>query len=58
MFSNDPSIVFYILLLLMLSGGIVYLARQSPQKFILQLIIWAIIFLGVFGLIAFLTNLS
>jgi hypothetical protein len=40
----------------MLSGGIVFVAKQSPQRFILQLLIWVIIFLGVFGLIAFLTN--
>jgi len=56
LYSDYPSIVFYILLLLMLSGGIVYIARQGPQKFILQSLIWAIIFLGVFGLIAFFTN--
>ena len=52
----QDGIVFYILLLLMLSGGIVYIAKQSPKKFILQLLIWAIIFLGVFGLIALLRN--
>ena len=56
MYSDYPNIVFYILLLLMLSGGVVYVARQNPQKFILQLLMWAIIFLAVFGLMSFLTN--
>jgi len=42
----------------MLSGGIVYIARQSPQKFIAQLLIWAIIFVVVFGLLSFLTNIG
>ena len=53
MYSDYPSIVFYILLLLMLSSGIIYIAKQSPQRFVIQLLIWVIIFLGIFGLVAF-----
>lgn len=56
MYSDYPSIVFYILLLLMLSGGIIFIARQSPQKFVFQMAIWAGIFLVVFVIIGFFTN--
>ena len=58
MYSDYPSIVFYILLLLVLSSGIVYIAKQSPQKFILQIIVWAAIFIGIFVIITFITNAS
>ena len=53
MYSDYPSIVFYILLLLMLSGGIIFIARQSPQKFVFQMAIWVGIFLVVFVIIGF-----
>ena len=53
MYSDYPSIVFYIFLLLMLSGGIIFIARQSPQKFVFQMAIWAGIFLVVFVIIGF-----
>lgn len=56
MYSDYPSIVFYILLLLMLSGGIIFIARQSPQKFVFQMAIWAGIFLVVFVIIGFFTH--
>ncbi len=56
MYSDYPSIVFYILLLLMLSGGIIFIARQSPQKFVFQMVIWAGIFLVVFVIISFFTH--
>ena len=56
MYSDYPSIVFYILLLLMLSGGIIFVARQSPQKFVFQMVIWAAIFLVVFVIIGFFTH--
>ena len=49
MYSDYPSIVFYILLLLMLSSGIVYIAKESLQRFILQILIWAAIFIGFLG---------
>jgi len=41
------------LLLLMLSGGVVFIARQNPQKFIFQLSIWGFIFLTVFLIVGF-----
>ena len=56
MYSDYPSIVFYLLLLLMLSGGVVFIARQSPQKFFFQIAIWAVIFVIVFLVIGFFTN--
>ena len=56
MYSDYPSIVFYILLLLMLSGGIIFIAKQSPQKFVFQMAIWAGIFLVVFVIIGFFTD--
>jgi hypothetical protein len=56
MYSDYPGIVFYILLLLMLSGGIVHVARQSGSKFILQSLVWVLIFVGVFGFIRFLSG--
>ena len=40
----------------MLSGGIIFIARQSPQKFVFQMAIWAAIFLVVFVIIGFFTN--
>lgn len=40
----------------MLSGGIIFIARQSPQKFVFQMAIWAGIFLVVFVIIGFFTH--